>query len=526
MWDDVVELKIVLGKEGLFGLRNKDRIPLGGLQQLRNADLTDHTLRPEGGAATFGVPLSGVPAIRAAIDYWPDTSTQRIVAMASDGTLQKDDSLGAVWTAVTGALGALTVAGAVPSFSTGGREDATKSNALFYADGINPERVMRGDGTFAALSAPAPEWTGVNRPRGFAINQGYNWAFGCPTLPHHLVRSLDTNHENFTSTRFAVPIFGGDKPGLYVSCALNFKGFLVVWKFPAGVYAYDTRDADPANWYAVRIGSGGAPGPGCAVVAENDVLWVDPAGGMHLLSATQEAAGLRAEDIAYRKLGRFIPNQISRTNLSRAQLVYDSDRQEAVLACSAQGTTALNRRLTLDLGNKAEVGERWRISDRDVNEALFLRRESDNVEHLYMGDDAGQFWKLNQATRSKAGAGYTFEYWTADTDFAAMAQKLTGKKNSGAYLQLIYDPHSTGTHTVRIWRDGSQRQSLDFSLSGGPNALPVTLPFVLGAETMLATGKRRLLGAARRWSLQGISSVAGFDFGITGFIIGLVPGRE
>ena len=105
---------------------------------------------------------------------------------------------------------------------------------------------------FAALSAPAPEWTGVNRPRGFFINQGYNWAFGNPSLPHHLLRSLDTNHENFTTTRFAVPIFAGDKPGLYIACGLNFKGFAIVWKFPGGCYAYDTRDA---NRVGGRVGA-------------------------------------------------------------------------------------------------------------------------------------------------------------------------------------------------------------------------------------------------------------------------------
>lgn len=525
MWDDVIELRVVLGKEGLYGLRNKDRVPLSGLQQLRNADLSDHELRPEGGAATYGNAITGTPDIRRAIHYWPDTATERIVVAADDAALYKDNGLGTVWTAITGA--AITVAGSAPHFSVGGRETSSLAAALFYADGLNAERVLRGDGAaFAALSAPPPEWTGANRPRGFFINQGYNWGFGQPNLPHHLIRSLDTNHEDFTTTRFAVPIFVGDHPGLYLSCGLNFKGFAVCWKFPAGCYAYDTRDANTANWYAVRIGTGGAAGPGCACVMENDVLWVDPQGGWHLLSATQETSGLRAEDIAYRKLGRYIPDTISRTNLNRAQLVYDSDRQEAVLACSALGTTALNRRLTLDVGNRTEVGERWRISDRDINESLFLRRESDNVEHLYMGDDAGQLWKLNQSARSKAGAGYTFEYWTADTDFAPLAKQLTGKKNSGAYIQLIYDPRSSGTHTVRIWRDGAQKQTLNFTLSAGPNALPVTLPFTLGAETLLATPKRRLLGGARRWSIQGISTVAGFDFGITGYIIGLVPGRE
>lgn len=525
MWDDVVEIKVVLGREGVFGLKNKDRIPLSGLIQLRNTTLEDNTLRTGPGAAKFGSAITGAPKILRAIDYWSDESTQRAVVMANNGTLYEDNGAGAGWTDITG-VGALTVSGAIPHFSRGGRETTGVSTALFYSDGINQERVRRGTGAFAAIASPAPEWTGANRPRGFLINQGYNWAWGNPSLPHHLIRSLDTAHENFTTTRFAAPIFPGHEDGLYVSCSLNFKGFIIVWKFPSGVYAYDTRDADPTKWYAIHLGNAGAPGPGCACVAENDVLWIDVTGGWHLLSATQEAGSMRAEDIAYRKLNRFIPDQISRTMLTRAQLIYVADRQKAILACAAQGSTTLNRRLVLDLNNKAEVGERWTFDDRDTNECVFLRRESDNVQRLMMGDDVGQLWKLDQDARNKDGAGYTFEWWLADSDFRQMIPSLAGKKLNGAYLAVGYDPRSNASHTIRVWRDGSQKQSIVYSLSGGTNTLPLTLPITFGAETMLQTPKRRLRGGARRWAFQGVSSVTGADISLAGLLIGLVPGKE
>lgn len=524
MWDDATEMKVVLGREGLFGLRQRDRIPLSGLVQLRNATLEDNTIRTAPGATLFGSSIGATLKLLRIIDYWVDPTTQRTVVMANDGALYEDNGSGGGWTAITG-IGALTVSGATPHFSHGGRETTGLSRALFYADGLNQERVRRGTGAFAAISAPAPEWTGTNRPRGFVINQGYNWAFGNPSFPHHLIRSLDTNHEDFTTTRFAAPIFTGDD-GLYVSCALSFKGFIIVWKFPEGVYAYDTRDADSTKWYAIRLGSGGAPGPGCATVAENDVVWIDVTGGWHMLSATQEAGSMRAEDISYRKLNRFIPDQFSRTLLPRAQLLYVSDRQKLVLALAAQGSSTLNRRMVLDLNNKAEVGERWIVEDRDTNESIFLRRGSDNVQGLMMGDDVGQVWNLDQAVRTKNGAGYTMEWWMADTDFAAVSKGLAGKLNHGAYLALVVDPRSAGTHTIRVWRDGSLRQSIVFTVSGGNTTLPFTLPIVFGAETMLQTRKRKLLGSARRWAFQGVSSVAGQDISIAGLLIGLVPGRE
>jgi hypothetical protein len=525
MWDDTQDLKIVLGREGFFGLRQRDRIALGGLVTLRNATLEDNTLRTVGGASKFGIPVTGAPHVLGCHDYWEDPITQRNVVMGSDGKLWEDDGAAGAWADVTGALGALTVTGAVPHFSDGGKETTGLSRALFYADGVNAQRVRRGSGAFAALTNPAPEWAGTNRPRGFFINQQYNWAFGNPSFPHHLIRSLDTNHENFTATPFAAPIFPGQ--GLYISCCLDFKGLIIVWKFPEGVYAYDTRDADSSKWYAVKVGSGGCPSPTGAEVVENDVIWVDLTGGLHLLSAVQETGSVKAEDLSYKKLSRYIPDKISRPMLTRCQLRYNPDRQKVVLACAAQGSTTLNRRLTLDYNNKAEVGERWIIEDRDVNESLFMRRDAaDNVLKPIMGDDVGQLWKLDTDARTKDGAGYTFEWWTADSDFSQLAPTFMGKSINGAYIQLVYDPRGSVDHTIRVWRDGTMRQSIPFTLSGGDNTLPFVFPIVFGASTMMATRKRRLLGSARRWAFQGLSSATGADVSIAGLILGLHVGRE
>lgn len=506
----------MLGKDGLYGLKNTDRVPLGGLIQLRNATLEDGTLRTAGGAEKFGSALSGAPKILAGIDHFPTTPQQRAVVMANDGTLQKDDGAGGGWATL---LSGLTVAGAVPFFTAGGGEILNNDRLLFYADGVNQERVMVGDGaTFAALSAPPADWTGTNRARAFVIHEGYNWGFGNKNAPHLLYRSLNTNHRNFTSTVFAVPIFSGE--GEYLVGGLSYKGGLLLWKFPEGVYWYDTRSADVNEWRAFKVGAGGMPGPGCCVLIEDDVIWIDPYGGVHMISATTATGSVRAQDLAYRKLGRFIPDNISRTRLDTANLIYYSDKQQLWLACATVGSTSKDRRLILDLNAKGEVGERWSFDDRDVNEALFLRKDT-GVLRPMMGDDVGQLWKLDTVTRSKDSAGYTFEWWLADTDFAQLVPGWAGKLKNLHYLQVLHVPQSAVDHSIQVWRDGQLRQTLSVALSGGSVTLPVILPFTLGAESMQATRPRRLRGQARRLAFRGVSTVAGADVSLSGLIVGV-----
>ena len=516
MWDGVTPIRILLGRDGLYGLKNTDRVPLGGLLQLRNATLEDTTLRTAGGAAKLGTAIPGAPKISAAVDYFPTTGQQRTVVMASDGTLQKDDGAGGGWATL---LSGLTASGAVPFFTPGGGEVLNNDRLLFYADGLNQERVMVADGaSFAALTSPPADWAGTNRPSAFVIHEGYNWAFGNKNAPHLLYRSLHTNHRDFTTTRFAVPIFSGE--GEYLVGGLSYKGGLLLWKFPEGAYWYDTRNADTNEWRAFKVGAGGMPGPGCCVLIEDDAIWVDPYGGVHMISATTATGSVRAQDLAYRKLGRFIPDQISREELPRANLIYYSDKQQLWLACAATGATTKNRRLILDLNNKGEVGERWSFEDRDTNEALFLRKKA-GVLRPAMGDDVGQLWELDQVTRSKDGAGYTFEWWLADTDFAQRVPGWAGKLKNLHYLQALHVPLSTVSHSIEVWRDGNLRQTLAVALSGGSVSFPLTLPFTFGAEMMQVTRPRRLRGQARRLAFRGLSTVAATDISLSGLIVGV-----
>jgi len=91
--------------------------------------------------------------------------------------------------------------------------------------------------------------------------------------------------------------------------------------------------------------------------ADGDYLWV------HLTVSVRRSAGgqprhfiATMEDISARKLGRFIPDHISRSQLPLADLVYYADKQVAYLACAASGQTSKAQRIGMDVAKAKEVG--------------------------------------------------------------------------------------------------------------------------------------------------------------------------
>jgi len=522
-YDGVTVLELVLGKDGLYGLKNKNLIPIGGLIALRNATLEDHSVRVGGGAALLGSAFgAGAVAGTEAIDYWSDVNTQRTVVVGDDGAVYKDDGTSGSWASLV--TGLTTFAnGAVPHLVPGGAEVAGNNRKLFLFDRVNVVQVLDGDGAaMAALANPAADWSGANQPGFGAIHQGYLWAGGNANAPHTVYRSQQQNHENFTTSAYSLRVYPGE--GERLTAGLTYKGVLLLWKYPDGVYAVDTSDASDSNWRVIKVGSAGAAGPRCVIPIEDDVIWVAPDGTWHLISATTATGAVRTEDIAARKLGSFHRDQINTSRLQYAQMVYYSHKQEVELACSASGQTAKNRRLHLDLNRRTEIGDRWIWWDRDRNECLFMRKTS-GIQIPAMVDHVGQVWTLDQATRSANGAAYTFEWFTRDADFGEIVPGWQGRYKNLRFLQVEYDAKSAATHSIEIYLDGNLKQTVASTLSAAGAVLPFTLPATLGTGGLQLTARRRLMGRGRRIAFRGTSGVAGQDLSIMRLLVGMEVGE-
>ena len=496
-------------------------IPIGALAQFRNGSLEDHTWRTMGGAALHGTPAVAAK-IMACIDYWPDSSTQRHLAMLDDGTLRKGDADATTWTTLATGL---TVTGAVPFWSLGGQEAAGNNRKAFYCDGVNAPQVLSGDGVAtAALSAPAADWTGTNQPLWLVVHEGFMWGGGNKNSPHRIYRSSQASHENFTGAPFTIPIDSG--VGERVVGAVSYKGMLFVVKNPEGAWVVDTTDPTDTNWKATKAGEPGGTSAGTIAIVEDDVFWVSPDGSWHRIQAVQATGSVRATDLSYRKLGNLFREQINTSRLQFADLRYYSNRQQLMLACSAIGTTAKNRLVTMDLNRREDLGERWVIADRDNNESLCMRKSADNILIPEFGDAAGQFWHGDQASRNANGLGYTFEWWTHDSDFGSLQPSWRGRKKNLRFVALQYDPRGSVTHTLEIWLDGELRQTIQFTLTASGPTLPAVLPITLGGTTLVNTIRRRATGQFTRLAVRGYSTGSDQDVSITKLFIGAELAEE
>jgi hypothetical protein len=508
-YENTLIVPVVLGKDGIYGIRNADRVPLGSARLLRNVSMEDRTLRTEGGAASLGVAIgsSGL----ASFDYFPTQTQQRTVTAFADGTVRKDDGNGTYSAAL---VSGLTTSGQIPHFVKGGAEQLGNNVKLFMADRVNAVRVLSGDGTvMTTISNPPADWSGANQPFCLCAHAGFLWG----ALGDRVYRSSILDHEDFLTFPYQRPIFPG--VGEYISAMWSYKGFLVIWKFPRGVFLLDTRNAAEANWTVTQVGPAGAVGPYNVTGLEDDVLSIDPAGGWHLISQTQASGSVRASDITAKKLGAFMRERINLAQLATAQLVYYGQKAVAMLACHQAGLTTKNVRIHMDVLDVAEIGEKWSYSDRDRNEALFMRK-SGNFEIPAMTDANGKLWELDRTNRSQDGAAFTF-YWNMwDTDFAAVLGQAVGRRTAGRFLQLEYDPRNAATHTITALRDGQKSQVISFSLVEQPAVLPQVLPFILGESTPRRTRPKRLKGIAYRWGFSGLTTTAA-DVSLMKLYIGL-----
>ena len=499
-------------------------IPLGGLIELRNATLEDQTWRKGGGADPIGSTLGASEQIQQATDYWPTTGQQRTVVWTDAGKLYKDDGNGGGWTTL---LTGLTVAGAVPFLLKAAAEQVGNNRKCLYFDGLNAPLVLDGDGatfqTFAAAGGGlSADWTGTNQPSCAVVHQGYCWAFGNKNSPHRAYRSTLTSHITFNSSPYSLPVFSGE--GERLVAGLSYKGVLLLWKYPEGVYAIDTSDPSDTNWRVVKVGQPGAAGPRNVVQIEDDVMWVAPDGSWHLISATTATGSVRAEDLTARKLGSYFRDQVNLARLDTSQLDYYSHKQEVILACHASGQTAKNRRIHMDLNKRSEIGERWIWWDVDRNESLFMRKKNE-IHIPAFGDEQGRIWEADKVGRSRNGAGYAFSWFLKPSDYSEVIPGWQGRKKNLRFLQIEYDARSAATHSVDVYADGNLRQTIDFSLTGSGATLPAVLPFTLGTNTLLTTARRRLRGQGVRFAFRGRSATNDEDVSISRVLVGLELGE-
>lgn len=509
--------ELPIGQGGFTGTHNQSQVQPDQLIQADSLTFESGTLQKEGGAAKYNTSaIAGSPQIMGGHDWWPSAATQRMIVVGSDSKIYKDSGAGTF--PVT-----LKTLGSQPSvppvFVEGGKEVAANNRKLFIFTGSNQIQVLSADGaTTADIATPSPDWA-ANYPTAGCVHAFRMWAWGNANDPHRLYYSTNTNHEDFTggvspTGSGTISVYSGE--GERIITAISFKGQLIVFKYPSGIYAVDTTDPSPANWGVSRLSRApGIAGYYCAVNVEDDILFFDIAGIFHMLSAVRDYGDYALQsvnDLAY--MTPYIRDNINLARLQWTRHAYYTAKKELHFTLPQGTSLTNNHRLVLDINDPSRI--RFRYSTRDQLESLWLRKDSNNVLRLTGGDQAGFVWKLDQSVKTKDGAAYSSIAQTPHYDLSHIDPQLATLIKTGVALELVVEPKGNWTLGVDIYWDGKYFMSTSFNMgvSGAALGSFVLDTDALGSDQILSK-KRRIAGSGRRISLVITDSGAGTDFSVS-----------
>ncbi len=503
-------IAIPLGEAGLTGSRALAKVPQDALLLANNISFDSGNIRKEGGAEKYNsTAIAAGPSIIGGHDWWPTSGVQRMIVYTSNGVLYKDSGDGSF---PIGLSYGLSGAG-VPVFAQGGQEAILNDRKLFVCDGVTLPRVLAGDANVAnSIAFPAADWIPPKQPVTMALHDGRMWA----GVDHRVYYSTVDDHENFVNAVNAgsLAIFPG--VGDRIVQIMSYKGLLIVWKYPTGIFYVDTTSPIIANWGVRRLSEAvGGVSPLGACQVSDDVMFLDQAGDVQLLSGIQEYGTIGFKNLSQLSLlAPFIRDRVNLARLPFARAVFYPHKLEAHIALSQSGTGVNNARLVVDFNRPGAARFRW--SPRDICESIWLRRDDDTIARPVIGDSTGFVWKLDQDTFRKGTEGYLAEFQTPHLDFRWADPKLATLRKNGAFLEIVCDPTGEWVMTCDVYWDNVLTQTIEF------NVVPlgaVLGSFVLGTDTLGAPAsfalRKRLQGSGKRLSLHFYNENVDEDFNIS-----------
>jgi len=518
--------EIPIGWDGLTGNKNLSQVRPAQLLEALNLSFESGTNRKEGGSSKYNsTAISGTPKILAGHDWYPSSGVQRAIVYTNAGDLLRDTGDGSFGTTLKSGL----TTSAVPVFVEGGKEVAANNKKLFIFNGNDAVQVLSGDGTTTSdLTTPPLDWSGANQPLFGVAHERRIWGGGNLNDPHRIYATNPDDHEDYTGTgRWSSSIFAGE--GDRLIGGISFKGLLILFKSPRGVYVVDTSSFYTSNWRAIRLNIGvGMKSPLAVVQVDDDIIFLDNVGNFQALSAVTEFGDVRSKNLGQiAEMADFIRTNINLSRLDQVRGIYYPEKREAHFAMASTGSTANDRRIVIDM-NRLDL-PRFRFSDKDVCESLWLRQDTNGIPRPTSGDEAGFVWKLDQEARSKDGAGYMAKFQTPHTDLGYVDPRspaLATRIKHGKFLVLVVEPKGNWNLSVEIIWDGTVKETVLFNMGQTGVGLG---SFVLGTDVLsgdqVLNKKKRIGGSGIRFSMRGSNSGDSQDFSVARAFLYFVLGR-
>ncbi len=513
--DALQALRFPCGRGGINRSKNLYDFPATDLTMSESLTTEFDTWQKEGGATPFN-PSIGAVQLRGLFDFWSGANppAQELVAALSDGRLGTLDPSGLV------KILKANFGDGFPVFAEGWN-GATK--ALYVTNGTGPIQEYTGGLTTSDIPNPNPDWT-VEKgfPTGLFQHRARLGAFGMSSRPHDLFLSLPAEHGNFKDAEaFRQEVEPGVGERIVAGLSWNKKAYVA--KRPIGIYILLDQDPNLANWEIVGVNKAiGLPGPGCWAATDSDVILLATDGYFYSLSQVQTQGEEGATPLLPLETGTFIKEQLNTDRLDLVQMQWYAHKRQLHVVAPGVGSTVNTRRLIADLhdGNRLQ----FHLSRRDVAVSLALRRATTTSPlKPIIGDDAGVVWSLDQATRSKGGAGYRGQFETGPQAFFPDALRMGNLE----YVEVLFQEQGNYDLNVEVHRDGELSQTVAFSQQSVGSAVG-SVSFdsdVLGGTT-IANRRRRVGGDAARCKLIGYNDGAGQNFSVQEINVQFTPGGD
>ncbi len=518
-----ITVKMPVGAQGFTGTRNPSQAGPGHLVYTDGAELDGGIIRKEGGAELFAdLGGAGDDPIVSGISWDPGGGAFDYVFRA-DGDLLKGSGGTFGTTLATGLSDARLPP---PLFVPCGGEAVGGNRKLHMFSGTNQVQEVIGTANTAQdITDPPADWA-ASFPTFGVLHNFRMWGGGNSSDPHRLYYSTLTDHGDYTGAGSGtISIFSGEGEGIVG--AISFRGALVVFKYPLGVYIVDAQSATPAEWSVKRLSRAvGGLNAHTIVQIENDVLYMDHAGNIHILSATQEFGDVNTSNISrIANLSPFMRSDINRGILRQAVGCWYPDKRQAWFAVPRLGSDDNDLRLIMGFEQQNEQGgpalPRFFMSRRDIVLGLWLRSDADTIPRPVTSDNVGGIYLMDREALNKEGAPYTITFETANTDLSFAGEELATKMKAGQFLELVSEPRGDWDLTVEVFWDDVLSDILQFSMGGTGAAIG---SFVLDTDTLgsdvVASKRQRISGSGRRIKLVCENSGLDQDVSLAEFYLG------
>ena len=505
---------IPLGQLGLLTDVPAGEIPRGALIKANNVSFETGYITKAPGSLRYN--SSALPAgIVGGIDWWPNTTTQRMIVACSNGAIYRDigDKLFSSSTAITTGLSGLDPR---CMFVEGGQETASASRKLFFFSGGNNQvKVLAADGTsFANIASPATDWTTPNFPTVGVVHRNRMWAF----MKQRAYASDTASHENHTSNNLTQNVFPGE--GGNIIGAHVFKGRLFVFKEGGFVYYLDDSDTDSDNWNWRKLASNfGLSSPHGIIEAINDLVAVNESGSPISYNATNALGDIESADILrILQIENYFRENTSLNGVSVLHALYYEAKKQLFFTWRTSAVLNNNTLFHMDLNRERPRPAFW---PKDSASCLFHRKDIQGIKRPVYGSADGYIYLMDREDRLVGGSAYNGEFKIAHTDFRFLDEKLAHKNKLFDYLAIEFLPTGTWDLSVDVYIDGTFMETISYPMDVRDDGLGT---FTLGSDDLgreeTQTIQKPLHGSGRQLSLHCRQAGSNQNFSLASFTVG------